>query len=53
VTKSTALRIIEIDEATYQLQLVLEQEFYVNGTTFNYINNKISELQTEKTKLYE
>jgi hypothetical protein len=53
VDKAGYIRIIEIDEAIYQLNLILKQGFYVNGTTFNYINNKINELQIEKQKLYD
>jgi hypothetical protein len=50
--KSGYIRVIEIDEAVYQLQLILEQPyFHVNGATYRYINNKINELTSEKINL--
>jgi len=52
--KAGYIRVIEIDEAVFQLQLILEQPyFHVNGETYRYIKNKINELQTEKNKFTE
>jgi len=43
---STAIRIIEIDEAIYQLQEIFKEP--INSKTYRYIINKLYELQTEK-----
>lgn len=51
MSKATAIRIIELDEAIYQLQLILKQEFFVERLTYRYISKKIDELQTKKQKL--
>ena len=52
MNKTISIRVIEIDEAIYQLQLILNHDFYVTGEIYLYITNKINELKTEKQKLY-
>jgi len=50
--KAGYIRIIEIDEAIYQLKLILEQpDLCVTGATFRYITNQINSLQTEKQNI--
>lgn len=44
--KVTAIRIIEIDEAIHQLQLLFE--IHINSETYSYITDKINQLLTEK-----
>ena len=48
---TTAIRIIEIDEAIYQLHEIFKEQ--INSELYIYIINKLNELQTEKRKLYE
>ena len=53
MNKATAIRVIELDEAIYQLNLILKQDFNVNGATFQYITSQINQLETEKRNLHE
>jgi len=51
MNKATAIRIIEIDEAIYQLHDIFKES--INSELYIYIINKLKDLQTEKIKLYE
>ena len=50
--KAGYIRVIEIDEAVYQLELILEQpDLGVTGETYRYITNQINKLILEKINL--
>lgn len=49
MNKATAIQVIEIDAAIYELRLLLT--VLLNADAETYINNRINDLQTQKQNL--